>query len=112
MSGEQEVRRSAGEVLIRAGIEGRLEAPPFAATLDQLYVKGWHRLGIATPELLKKRLLDQKGRTKTATLAKELLELKESASRGESAGFEAVNRLLERAEAEAAYCYSKNRLTS
>jgi hypothetical protein len=41
MSGEQEVRRSAAEVLIRAGIEGRLDATRFAATLHELQVKGW-----------------------------------------------------------------------
>jgi hypothetical protein len=41
MSGEQEVRRSAGEVLVRAGIEGRLDARLFAATLHELYQKRW-----------------------------------------------------------------------
>jgi hypothetical protein len=155
MSGEQEVRRSAGEVLIRAGIEGRLDANLFAAALDELYVKGWfsinrlattlgvagrdspqiarvvvdtlfaflarqkdlpkgahdvldvlyqqsHRLGISVPEPFKKKLFDQKSGTKTGRLAKDLLDLKESALRASTAGFQAVNRLLERAEAEAA----------
>jgi len=41
MSGEQEVRRSAGEVLVRAGTEGRLEASRFTASLSELYAKGW-----------------------------------------------------------------------
>jgi len=155
MSGEQEVRRSAQEVLIRAGIEGRLDPRLFAAALQELYAKGWfsvgrlattlgvaardspqaakvvtdtllaflmhledlpkgahellnvlyqqsHRLGISAPEPFRKKLLDQNGKTKTARLAKELLELKESASRAGAAGLEAINRLLERAESEAA----------
>jgi len=155
MSAEQEVRRSAGEVLIRAGIEGRLDANLFATALDELYVKGWfsinrlattlgvagrdspqlarvvvdtlfvflarqkslpkgahdvldvlykqsHRLGISAPEPFKEKLFDQKSGTKTGRLAKDLLDLKESALRASTAGFEALNRLLERAEAEAA----------
>jgi hypothetical protein len=155
MSGEQEVRRSAGEVLIQAGIEGRLDARLFSTTLNELYVKGWfsisrlattlgvagrdspqtarvvvdtilafiahqgalpkgahdvldvlyqqsHRLGISVPEAFKKQLVDQQGGTKTRRLSKDLLDLKESTLRAGSAGFEAVNRLLERAEAEAA----------
>jgi Family of unknown function (DUF6493) len=153
MSGEQEVRRSAGEVLIRAGVEGRLDAGLFAATLEELYAKGWfsisrlattlgvaardspqvarvvvdtlcaflehqtslpkgahdllnvlyqqsHRLGISAPEPFKKKLVDQQGETKTARLAKDLLDLKASAARAAAAGLEAINRLLERAEAE------------
>jgi hypothetical protein len=155
MSGEQEVRRSAGEVLIRAGIEGRVDASEFATKLDELYVKGWfsisrlattlgiasrdspqiakvivdtlftflehqkelpkgthdvldvlfqqsHRLGMSVPEAIKKKLFDQKGGTKTGRLAKELLDLKDSELRASTTGFEAINRLLERAEAEAA----------
>jgi hypothetical protein len=68
--------------------------------LDVLYQQS-HRLGIAAPEPFKRTLLDQKGGTKTGRLAKDLLDLKESASRASAAGLEAVNRLLERAEAEA-----------
>lgn len=151
MSGEQEVRRSAGEVLVRAGVEGRLDARSFATILEELYAKGWfsinrlattlglaardspqtarlvvaalftflthqkglpkgahdlldvlyqqsHRLGISVPETFRERLLDQKGDTKTARLAKDLLDLQESASRADTAALEAINRLLERAE--------------
>lgn len=60
-----------------------------------------HRLGLSAPESFKKELFDQKSGTKTGRLAKELLDLKGSALRAGIAGFEAVNRLLERAEAEA-----------
>jgi hypothetical protein len=154
MSGEQEVRRSAGEVLIRAAMEGRLDASQFATTLDELQVKGWfsisrlattlgvaardspqiarvivdtlfaflehqkglpkgahdvlgvlyqqsHRLGISPPEPFKKKLADQKGETKTGRLAKDLIDLQESALRIGTAGLEAINRLLERVEAAA-----------
>lgn len=163
MSAEQEVRRSAGEVLVRAGMEGRLDPRPFAATLHELNAKGWfsisrlattvgvaardspqvarvivdtlfafliylkdlpkgahevldvlyqqsHRLGISAPEPFKEKLLDQKGKTKTAKLARELHDLQGSALRANTAGLEAINRLLERAEAEVAHCSSSTTL--
>jgi hypothetical protein len=150
MSAEQEVRRSAGEVLVRAGVEGRLDAARLTVALNELQAKGWfsinrlattlgpaardspqtarvivdtlyaflaqqeslpkgahevldvlyresHRLGIPAPESVKTKLLEQKGETKTARLARNLLALENSPVRSSAAGLEAVERLLERA---------------
>lgn len=79
----------------------RMEVPNLADESARVSYQQSHRLGISMPEAIKKKLFDQKGGTKTGRLAKDLLDLKESALRTSAAGFEAINRLLERAEAEA-----------
>jgi hypothetical protein len=45
MSGEQEVRRSASEVLARAALEGRIDADALGASLLDLHGKGWSSVG-------------------------------------------------------------------